>query len=114
MGTFEQGFMGPFRGKLGTAVGSKWKGLYVLRSRPPRKRSGPLKGGSFLNQVNLSHAAEQFENSMASRICCSERSYSMLIVESFSPLSYISKIVVALMFVPFRTGNFLLVLSSSA
>jgi hypothetical protein len=41
MGTFEQGYMGPFRGKLGTAVGSKWKGLYVLRSRPPRKRSGP-------------------------------------------------------------------------
>jgi len=41
MGTFEQGYMGPFRGKLGTAVGSRWKGLYVLRSRPPRKRSGP-------------------------------------------------------------------------
>ena len=41
MGTFEQGYMGPFRGKLGTAVGSKWKGLYVLRSRPPRKRTGP-------------------------------------------------------------------------
>ena len=41
MGTFEQGYMGPFRGKLGTAVGSRWKGLYVLRSRPPRKRTGP-------------------------------------------------------------------------
>jgi hypothetical protein len=41
MGTFEQGYMGGFRGKLGTAVGSTWKGLNVLRSRPPRKRTGP-------------------------------------------------------------------------
>ena len=40
MGTIEKGFMGGFRGKLGTAVGSKWKGKDVIRSMPPRKRSG--------------------------------------------------------------------------
>jgi hypothetical protein len=41
MGIFEKGYMGGFRGKLGTAVGTTWKGLHVLRSRPPRKRTGP-------------------------------------------------------------------------
>ncbi|HEY8732983.1 MAG TPA: DUF6266 family protein [Puia sp.] len=40
MGTIEKGYMGGFRGKLGTAVGSKWKGKDVIRSMPPRKRSG--------------------------------------------------------------------------
>ncbi|HEV3224012.1 MAG TPA: DUF6266 family protein [Puia sp.] len=40
MGTIEQGFLGGFNGKLGTAVGSKWKGINVIRSRPPRKRKG--------------------------------------------------------------------------
>jgi hypothetical protein len=40
MGTIEQGFLGGFNGKLGTAVGSKWKGINVIRSRPPRKRRG--------------------------------------------------------------------------
>ncbi len=40
MGTFEKGYLGGFSGKVGTAVGSTWKGLNVLRSRPPRKRKG--------------------------------------------------------------------------
>ena len=40
MGTFEKGFLGGFSGKVGTAVGSTWKNLSVLRSRPPRKRRG--------------------------------------------------------------------------
>jgi hypothetical protein len=40
MGTIEKGFMGGFKGKLGTAVGATWKGLNVIRSRPPRKRTG--------------------------------------------------------------------------
>jgi hypothetical protein len=40
MGTFEKGYLGGFSGKVGTAVGSSWKGLDVLRSRPPRKRRG--------------------------------------------------------------------------
>ena len=40
MGTFEKGFLGGFSGKVGTAVGSTWKKLNVLRSRPPSKRKG--------------------------------------------------------------------------
>ena len=41
MGTIEKGYMGGFRGKLGTAVGSKWKGKSVIKSRPPRKSTAP-------------------------------------------------------------------------
>jgi hypothetical protein len=41
MGTFEKGYLGGFSGKVGTAVGSSWKNLNVLRSRPPSKRKGP-------------------------------------------------------------------------
>jgi hypothetical protein len=40
MGTFEKGYLGGFSGKVGTAVGSTWKKLNVLRSRPPQKRRG--------------------------------------------------------------------------
>ena len=40
MGTFEKGYLGGFSGKVGTAVGSTWKNLNVLRSRPPSKRKG--------------------------------------------------------------------------
>jgi hypothetical protein len=40
MGTFEKGYLGGFSGKVGTAVGSTWKNLNVLRSNPPRKRKG--------------------------------------------------------------------------
>ena len=40
MGTFEKGYLGGFSGKVGTAVGSTWKKLNVLRSRPPSKRKG--------------------------------------------------------------------------
>jgi len=38
MGTFKNGILGGFSGTLGPAVGSSWKGINVIRSRPPRKR----------------------------------------------------------------------------
>ena len=41
MGTIEKGYLGGFKGILGTAVGSKWKGKSVIKSRPPRKRTTP-------------------------------------------------------------------------
>ena len=41
MGTIEKGYLGGFKGILGTAVGSKWKDKSVIKSRPPRKRTTP-------------------------------------------------------------------------
>ena len=41
MGTIEKGYLGGFKGILGTAVGSKWKGKSVIKSRPPQKRTTP-------------------------------------------------------------------------
>ncbi len=38
MGTFSKGGFGGFRGKVGSMVGSSWKGLEVLRSKPVRRR----------------------------------------------------------------------------
>ena len=44
MGTLNNGFLGGFRGKLGPAVGSSWKGIDVIRCRPPRKRRRSTEG----------------------------------------------------------------------
>jgi Family of unknown function (DUF6266) len=44
MGKLSKGILGGFRGKLGPAVGSSWKGLDVIRSRPPRKRRKSTEG----------------------------------------------------------------------
>lgn len=41
MGIIEKGYLGGFKGILGTAVGSKWKNKSVVKSRPPRKRTTP-------------------------------------------------------------------------
>lgn len=38
MGTFSQGSFSGFRGKVGSMVGSSWKGLEALRSKPARRR----------------------------------------------------------------------------
>jgi hypothetical protein len=41
MGTFEKGMLGGFKGKVGTVIGSTWRGKSVMRSRPPSKRTTP-------------------------------------------------------------------------
>jgi len=38
MGTIENGIMGAFSGKVGPVVGSSWKGISVIKGRPPGKR----------------------------------------------------------------------------
>jgi Family of unknown function (DUF6266) len=53
MGTFEKGFLGGFSGKVGTAVGSSWKNLSVLRSRPPRKRRGQPTDAQLVQQAKF-------------------------------------------------------------
>jgi hypothetical protein len=40
MAKYEEGYMGPFNGKLGTAVGTTWKGINILRARGRRRRTG--------------------------------------------------------------------------
>jgi hypothetical protein len=38
MGKLSNGILGGFRGKVGPVVGTQWKGIEVIRSRPPGKR----------------------------------------------------------------------------
>jgi hypothetical protein len=42
MGTIENGFMKGFKGFLGQAVSSKWKGKAVIKSRPPNTSSSTM------------------------------------------------------------------------
>jgi hypothetical protein len=53
MGTIEKGFMGGFNGLLGPAVGSKWKGKAVIKSRPPKKRTGPTSDAQLQQQAKF-------------------------------------------------------------
>ena len=53
MGTIEKGFMGGFKGLLGPAVGSKWKGKAVIKSRPPKKRTGPTSDAQLQQQAKF-------------------------------------------------------------
>jgi len=46
MGTYVKGILGGFSGKVGTVVGSTWKGLTVMKSVP-----GPRKGNPTLLQL---------------------------------------------------------------
>jgi hypothetical protein len=46
MGTIVKGILGGFSGKVGTVVGSTWKGLAVMKSVP-----GPRKGSPTLLQL---------------------------------------------------------------
>jgi hypothetical protein len=40
MGTFKKGILGGFNGTVGTVVGSNWKGITVMRSRPKDRKGG--------------------------------------------------------------------------
>ena len=53
MGTFEKGVLGGFNGKVGTVVGSTWKGKSVMRSKPPSKRSGPPSAAQLVVQAKF-------------------------------------------------------------
>ena len=44
MGKINNGILGAFSGTVGPAVGSSWKGIGVIRSRPPRKRRRSTEG----------------------------------------------------------------------
>ncbi len=38
MATYENGVNGPFRGKVGSIIGSSWRGLYYMKGRPDVRR----------------------------------------------------------------------------
>lgn len=40
MAKYDSGYLGPFDGKLGTAIGTRWKGINVLRSLGRTRRKG--------------------------------------------------------------------------
>jgi len=51
MAKYHSGYLGPFDGKLGTAVGSRWKGIDYLRSSGRCRRGS--QGVSELTAANI-------------------------------------------------------------
>lgn len=41
MGTIRKGILGPVNGTVGTVVGSRWRGIDYIRSRPGKRTSAP-------------------------------------------------------------------------
>jgi len=41
MGTYNKGILGPFNGKVGTVVGTRWRGIDVMRSLPTQNGAEP-------------------------------------------------------------------------
>ncbi|TKB98644.1 DUF6266 family protein [Pedobacter cryophilus] len=48
MGKFQKGILGGFSGKVGTVIGSNWKGIDYMRSLPRRNKKDPTQ-----NQVDV-------------------------------------------------------------
>ncbi|MFB5946523.1 DUF6266 family protein [Albibacterium profundi] len=40
MAIYEEGVLGPFEGRVGNVIGYRWRGKFVMRSRPKSKRRG--------------------------------------------------------------------------
>jgi hypothetical protein len=51
MGTFKQGILGSFSGKVGTVIGTKWRGISVMRGLPTGRKRKP-------NQAQLEQQAK--------------------------------------------------------
>ncbi len=62
MGTFKKGILGGFSGTVGTVVGSTWRGMDVMRSRP--KKSGSAPTPEQLLQREKFALAMRFQNSL--------------------------------------------------
>jgi hypothetical protein len=58
MGTIEQGFLGGFNGKLGTAVGSKWKGIKGMICEQPVSKT------KLYSYLNSAEAVSEFIGGM--------------------------------------------------
>lgn len=57
MGKYNNGIMGPFSGKVGTVVGSFWKGRFIMRQRPHYQGSRTYTNNQLMQQAKLAVSA---------------------------------------------------------
>jgi len=57
MATYEQGLLGPFKGKVGNTVGSNWRDIDFMRSRP-RKSNKPASEKQLAQRLKFAMAVE--------------------------------------------------------
>jgi hypothetical protein len=86
MGTFKQGILGSFSGKVGTVTGSTWKGIPVMKGRTGRKRSSVSE--EQLNQQAKFKRVTQFLRSMSELLNVSFARFATNMTGLNSALSY--------------------------
>ena len=89
MGLFEKGILGGFLGKIGTVIGSKWRGVDYMRSKPPssRKNSSPAQ----LEQQAKFAVAIILTRNMASLFRITYKNYAKKMTQRNNALSHILK-----------------------
>ncbi len=92
MANFNKGILGPFRGKVGTIVGSSWKGIDYMRSLP---KAGGKKSEAQLMQQLKFRLAVGFIKSMASLVKQSFIGLSKEMSAFNSAVSYLLKHAIA-------------------
>jgi hypothetical protein len=53
MGTFKKGILGSFKGQVGSVIGSNWRDITVMRSRPDRKKKGSASAKQLVQQARF-------------------------------------------------------------
>ena len=85
MGTISKGILGPISGKVGTVVGSSWKGIDSIRSKSSRRKS--FSAGQMDQQFRFS-AAINFVSTMTDLLKMTFKNYAVKKSQSNAALSY--------------------------
>ena len=88
MAILKNGIDGPFSGKIGTAVGTTWRGLNIIRSRP--KPSTQFSQKQLANQLRMK-VAQDFLRRMVEPIRIGFRDDTIVPTAYNSAISYIKK-----------------------
>ena len=86
MAKYDSGFLGPFNGKLGTAIGTRWKGINVLRSLG-RRRKGTASPKQQVQMAKFAFVA-RFIKSLSSLLKLTFKGYANEITEQNYVFSY--------------------------
>ncbi|HVY75313.1 MAG TPA: DUF6266 family protein, partial [Puia sp.] len=86
MGKYLNGINGPFIGKVGTAVGTTWKGIPVMRSAPV-KRKKPFTEGELRQQARFK-LINKFLNPLMDLFKATFKAEAVLVTEYNKAISY--------------------------
>lgn len=88
MAKFNNGVNGPFRGKLGTVVGSSWKGIPYMKSRPIRTKKATK--GELANRARFK-IAQQWLSPLLDYVRVGWKGYTPTVEGFIAAKSYLMK-----------------------